>query len=84
MSGDLGAMSGPDSVEGPAVGDDWPDDKVHDAARGVIRGAKDLSPPARKAVADAMDKASAPPTGRGAQDGALGRALGSGTRLAGL
>ncbi len=57
--------------------DSWPKDTLHDAARQVVKGAKDLVPQARQAVRDAADKATAPPTGRAAQDGALGRALGS-------
>jgi hypothetical protein len=57
--------------------DSWPKDTLHDAARQVVKGAKDLVPQARQAIRDAADKASAPPTGRAAQDGALGRALGS-------
>lgn len=59
----------------PVVGESWPRDTLHDAARQVVRGAKDLVPSAREAVRGAMDKADAPPTGRAAQDGALGRAI---------
>lgn len=63
--------------DAPVVGESWPKDTLHDAARQVVRGAKDLAPAARKAVTDAVHTASAPPTGRAASDGAVGRALGA-------
>ena len=61
----------------PEVGESWPKDTLHDAARQVVRGAKDLVPAARREVRGALDKAEAAPTGRAKSDGALGRALGS-------
>lgn len=63
--------------DSPEIGEAWPKDTLHDAARQVIKGARDLAPGARQGVRGAMDKADAPPTGRAATDGALGRALGS-------
>lgn len=59
------------------VGDSWPKDALHDAAKRVVGGMKDLVPDARQKVRDAADKASAPPTGKDARDGALGRAIGA-------
>lgn len=62
--------------DAPDPGESWPKDAMHDAARSIVHGAKRLVPQARQAVREAVDKADAPPTGRDAQDGALGRALG--------
>lgn len=62
--------------DAPDPGESWPKDAMHDAARSIVHGAKRLVPQARQAVREAVDKADAGPTGRDAQDGALGRALG--------
>lgn len=52
----------------------WPKDTLHEAAKRVVEGAKELIPEARGAVKGAIDKANAPPTGRAASDNAIGRA----------
>lgn len=54
----------------PEVGESWPKDTLHEAARQIVRGAKDLVPQAQKAVAGAIGKATAEPTGREKSDGA--------------
>ena len=62
---------------------DAPDDPVHRAVRDTIDHlAKGLvTPPARKALRDSLDKADAPPVGRAKADQGLGRAV---TRVAGV
>jgi hypothetical protein len=67
-------MTIPASDTDKPIGETWPEDALHEAAREVVRGAKDLVPRARKAVSDAT-AASKPLSGRAAQDHALGRAL---------
>jgi hypothetical protein len=59
----------------PPVGEGWPKDTLHDAARRVVGGVKDLVPGARKAVADAVTDASRSPIGRAASDAGLGHAI---------
>ena len=74
----------PASDQPAPVGESWPKDSLHDAARQVVGGMKDLAPAARTAIKQAAEKADAAPTGRAASDGALGRALGARLNAPGL
>ena len=53
---------------------DWPKDALHEAAGRVVGGMRHLAPQARAAVRKAAEDADRPPSGREAQDHALGRA----------
>jgi hypothetical protein len=56
----------------PKLGRDWPKDPLHEAAKQVVGGMRELVPDARKAMREASEKADAPVTGRAARDAAIG------------
>jgi hypothetical protein len=51
---------------------DWPQDKLHEAAREIMGNPKGLVPQARKALKGSLDRADAAPAGREASDRAIG------------